>query len=101
MNFHPEKRKTGNSAKFRPDSQKRTSDSDSATKNMWESVKIRIEGIFDLKFVLILGVEKTTMTCIKRSCKNNFLTYGSDDKQEGGLVFLICFSWLLPCYLLP
>ena len=31
--FYPKKRKTGNSAKFRPDSQKRTSDSDSATKN--------------------------------------------------------------------
>ena len=49
MNFHPKKRKTGNSAKFRPDSLKWTSDS--ATKNQWESVKIRIEGIFDLKFV--------------------------------------------------
>ena len=29
INFHPKKRKTGNSVKFRPDSQKRTSDSDS------------------------------------------------------------------------
>ena len=51
INFHPKKRKTGNSAKFRPHSQKRTSDSDSATKNQWKSVKIRIEGIFYLKFV--------------------------------------------------
>ena len=47
INFHLKKRKTGNSAKFRPDSQKRTSDSDLATKNCWESVKIGIDGIFD------------------------------------------------------
>ena len=33
IKFHPKKRKTGNSVKFRPDSQKRTLDSDSATKN--------------------------------------------------------------------
>ena len=31
--FEPEKHKTGNTAKFRPHSQKRTSDSESATQN--------------------------------------------------------------------
>ena len=39
------------SAKFRPDSRKRTSDSDSTTKNYWKSVKTRIDVIFDLNFV--------------------------------------------------
>ena len=33
VDFHPKKRKTGNSAKFRPNSQKQTLDSDLSTKN--------------------------------------------------------------------
>ena len=47
----PENHKTGNTAKFWPDTQKRASDPESATQNYWKSVKNQIEGIFEKNFV--------------------------------------------------
>ena len=36
-------------------------------------------------------LKKPALTCVKRSCNYNFLTFGSNDKQKGSFLFLDFF----------